>query len=182
MQGSHDTPGLDHGCIFAVATGQMGYFTAAQARDCGFSWDLLTRHAQSGRFIRIRRGFYRLRDYPPSPNEDVMAAWLSAGRDAIGSHESALDLLGLSDVIPDAIHLTVPRQRRYAQHRSGIAVHTTSRELAPVDVMRRQGLPVTSATRSILDSAQYGTGPEQIAVAERDEQAALEVINAVPEQ
>jgi hypothetical protein len=38
---------------------------------------------------------------------------LAVGKDAAGvSHETALDLLDLSDVIPDTVHLTVPRTRR----------------------------------------------------------------------
>ena len=37
-----------------------------------------------------------------------MAAWLAAGRDsAIVSHESAFDLLELSNVLPDQAHIHV---------------------------------------------------------------------------
>lgn len=64
----------DHSCLFDTASSQHGYFTAEQVRACGFGWDLLTHHARSGRFIRMRRGLYRLRDYPSSSHEDVMAA------------------------------------------------------------------------------------------------------------
>src|SRR5947209_8651564 len=105
MQYMHDNQRPDHTCIFAVASTQMGYFTALQARECGFRRDLLTRHAHSGRFIRIRRGLYRLRDYPSSPREEIMAAWLSLGPDAIVSHDSALELLELGTIIPSSIHL-----------------------------------------------------------------------------
>src|SRR5713226_6786540 len=91
----------DRSKLFEVATGQGGYFTAEQARACGYSWALLSHHVKSGRFIRIRRGLYRFREYPSSAREEVIAAWLAVGKDvAIVSHESALDLLDLSDVIP----------------------------------------------------------------------------------
>src|SRR5207248_3046491 len=100
-------------CLFEVASEQGGYFTAEQARACRYSFALLSHHVKSGRFLRIRRGLYRLRDYPSSPREDVLAAWLAVGKEsAVVSHDSALDLLDLSDVIPDAAHLTVPRFRR----------------------------------------------------------------------
>jgi predicted transcriptional regulator of viral defense system len=146
----------------------MGYFTAAQARECGFSRPLLSRHARSGRFIRVRQGLYRLRDYPSSSNEDVMAAWLSVGKGgAVVSHESALDLLELSDVIPNAIHITVPRSRRYLTPVPGVRVHTSSRPFGLRDVVTRQGMRITSPTRSILDSAQDLTAPEQIEMAIR---------------
>src|SRR5689334_10721402 len=114
----------DYACLFEVAAGQRGYFTAAQARACGFPWDGLTYHTQHGRFIRVRRGLYRLRDYPSSRGEEVVVAWLAVGKDvAVVSHESALDLLGLGDVIPDAVHLTVPRTKRHLPHLSGVTIH-----------------------------------------------------------
>src|SRR5690242_4300023 len=108
------SPRPDHACLFATASEQHGYFTSAQARGCGFTRFLLARHAATGRFIRVRRGLYRLRDYPSSPREEVVAAWLAVGKDAaVVSHASALDLLGLSDVVPDLVHLTVPRSKRH---------------------------------------------------------------------
>jgi predicted transcriptional regulator of viral defense system len=168
IQGMGDVndPGPDHVCIFEVASAQGGYFTAAQARSCGFGWDLLTHHARSGRFIRVRRGLYRLRDYPSWPREEVMAAWLAAGPDGtVVSHESALDLLGLSDVIPNAIHLTVPRSRRHLPKLPGVTFHTTSRTLRPEDITVRDGLRLTAATRTIVDAAEAGTAPEQIEMA-----------------
>lgn len=164
----HDTEsrGGDQACLFEAASEQHGYFTTAQARRCGFSWDALRYHAGAGRFIRIRRGLYRLRDYPFSPEDDVMAAWLAVGKDvAVVSHETALDLLDLSDVIPNAIHLTIPRSRRYHSGIPGVKIHTTTRPLGPGDVITREDIRLTSAARTILDAAETGTGPEQIEMA-----------------
>jgi predicted transcriptional regulator of viral defense system len=156
----------DHRCLFAIASEQQGYFTAKQATGCGFGGDLLTYHTRQGRFIRVHRGVYRLRDYPSSPREEVMAAWLAAGRDtAIVSHESALDLLDLSDIIPKAIHLTVPRSRRYLPNLPGVRIHTVTRPLTPSDLTVREGVRLTSAARTIADAAQAGAGPEQVELA-----------------
>jgi len=156
------------GGLFDVASGQGGYFTAAQALACGFSRALLAHHVKSGRFVRVRRGLYRFREYPASPREHVLAAWLAAGKDtAVVSHESALDLLDLSDVIPDAVHLTVPRTRRNLPSLSGAKIHTTSRALESEDLVVRDGMAVTSATRSILDAAEAGMAPDQVEAAVR---------------
>lgn len=156
----------DRARLFEIASEQGGYFTADQARSCGYSRALLSHHAKSGRFIRVRRGLYRFREYPSSPREDVLAAWLAVGKDvAVVSHESALDILGLSDVIPDAIYLTVPRSRRNLPSLSGVKVHTTARPLQKEDLVTRDGMVATSATRSILDAAEVGTAPEQIEMA-----------------
>lgn len=159
----------DHGCLFDHAAGQQGYFTSAQARACNFNWDMLTYHTRTGRFERVRRGLYRLRDYPSSPREEVVAAWLAAGKDtAVISHESALDLLDLSDVIPNQIHLTVPRSRRHHPALPGVVFHTTSRPYRPADVIFQEGMRVTAANRTIVDAAEAGTAPEQIELAVRE--------------
>lgn len=156
----------DHTCLFHAATEQHGYFTAAQARSCGFSWALLSYHARTGRFIRDRHGLYRLRDYPSFWREDVVAAWLAVGKErAVVSHQSALDLLDLSDVIPNAVHLTVPRSVRHLPQLPGVKIHTTSRPFHQHDLTWREGIRVTSATRTILDATEVGVGPEQIEMA-----------------
>lgn len=153
-------------CLFHIASGQAGYFTAAQAHECGFSRALLSHHARSGRFIRIRHGLYRLGEYPSSPREHVLAAWLAAGKDvSVVSHESALDLLELSDIIPDAVHLTVPRSRRSLPAIPGVKIHTTDHPIESEERWVRDGMVVASATRSILDAAEKGADPEQIELA-----------------
>jgi predicted transcriptional regulator of viral defense system len=158
----------DHPCLFEVASTQHGYFTAAQARACGFGTDLLTHHTRTGRFMRVYRGVYRLRDYPSSPHEEAVAAWLALGREAaVVSHESALALHDLSDVVPDAVHLTVPRARRYLPTHPNVRLHTTTRPLNSADVVEREGLRVTAPARTILDAAEAGTGPEQVEIAVR---------------
>lgn len=163
-----ETRAPDHELLFTIASSQGGYFTARQAHDAGFSVRALQHHANTGRFRRIHRGVYRLRDYPSSPHDEVMAALMTLGAGAVISHESALDLLGLSDVIPDAVHVTVPRSRRYVPRLPGVVVHTTSLPLDTADVVVRDGIRVTSPVRTILDAAESGIGPEQIETAVRD--------------
>lgn len=155
----------DHDCLFATASAQHGYFTAAQAQACGFASPLLAHHLKRGRFRRASRGVYRLKDYPSSPREEVAAAWLALGEEAVVSHASALELHGLSDVIPDAVHFTVPRARRHLPRLPGTRIHTTTRPLAAAEVDVREGIPVTSPARTIADAASAGVGPEQIELA-----------------
>lgn len=157
----------DHEALFGIATGQAGYFTTAQARDCGFSSPLITHHAKSGRFVRVARGLYRLRDYPSSPREELLAAWLRLAPNAVVSHESALELLGLSDSIPNVIHLSVPRTRRKLSRRSGVVLHTTTRPLDGSDVVVRDGMRLTGPARTIVDVAEAGAAPDQVVRAAR---------------
>lgn len=158
----------DAECLFSTASSQHGYFTATQAHECGYTRERLSNTVHTGRFQRIHRGIYRLRDYPDYPREGVVAAWLAVGQEsAVVSHESALDLLELSDVIPYANHLTVPRSRRNLPKLPGVRIHTTTRPFGPRDLVNRDGMRVTSPTRTILDTAEYGTAPEQVEMAIR---------------
>lgn len=160
-------PGPDRSGLDRLAYSQEGYFSAGQAAELGFSAQLLAHHTRSGRFERVRRGLYRLRDYPVSPHEEIHAAWLPMRDRAVVSHESALELHGLSDVMPDRVHLTVSRADRGARVPPGVALHTTATLPAGVDVSRRNGIVLTSPARSIVDAAAGGTAPEQIEAAIR---------------
>ena len=116
----------------------------------------------------MAHGLYRLRDYPSSPREEIVAAWLRVGPDALVSHQSALELLDLADIIPDAIHVTVPRARRSLSRPPGAAIHTTTRPIAPGDVIVRGGIRLTAPARTIADVAQVGLAPDQVVRAARE--------------
>lgn len=142
--------------LFAIAEAQAGYFTAAQATTAGYSRSLVAYHAKAGTFDRVQPGVYRLTRYPGSPREDLYVAWLKAGPRAVISHESALELYGLSDLMPSEVHVTMPRTS--SRRRAGVRMHTT--RLDEGDVSARDGLPVTTVPRTIADVASRGGSPE----------------------
>jgi hypothetical protein len=69
---------------------------------------------------------------------------------------------GPSDIIPDAIHLTVPRTFRKLTPTPGVTVHTTVRPVRPSDIVTRDGLRLTHAARTIADVAESGLAPDQV--------------------
>ena len=154
----------DHNHLYEIAENQAGYFTAQQAHSAGFSKERISYYVTTGRFSRVQRGIYRLVQFPGSPYEDLFVAWLKTGLDAVISHESALYLYKLSDVLPIEVHVIMPRTG--SRRRKGIRLHTN--RLDPGDVTRREGLPVTNPTRTIIDVAFSGTAEEQIAKAVHD--------------
>ncbi|HEU5061753.1 MAG TPA: hypothetical protein VFT79_01220 [Solirubrobacterales bacterium] len=83
------------------------------------------------------------------------------------SHESALELHGLSDVIPNAIHLSLPRSARGQRPRPGVRLHTLKEPPKKSETCRIAGLPVTRPERTIIDAIATGTQPEQIQMAIR---------------
>jgi predicted transcriptional regulator of viral defense system len=65
--------------------------------------------------LRVRRGIYRLVHSPLGEHEELVVAWLWSEHAGVLSHQSALALHGLSDVLPAHVHLTLPlafRSRR----------------------------------------------------------------------
>lgn len=162
--------------LYQVAVGQQGYFTSRQAHESGISNDLIKHHVRTGRFIRVYRGVFRFRDFPPSPREHVMAAWLAVSREhGVISHECALELLDLCDIIPNTIDITIPRSRRYLKAPAGITVHVTIRPPRPDEIRYWEGIRITSIPRTIVDVAEWGTSEEHIerAVAEAFDRGTL---------
>lgn len=127
----------------------------------------LSDNVKRGRFLRIVRGVYRLAHFPGSAHEDLFVAWLRTGPHSVISHESALTLYNLSDVLPGEIHVIIPRTA--SRRRPGLRLHTN--QLRPEDVTNRQGLPVTTVARTIADVAIAGLAKEHIA------QAIIEALN-----
>jgi predicted transcriptional regulator of viral defense system len=148
----------DHDALYQLAEQQAGYFTAAQAREAGFTYSLLSYHVGTGRFERVRPRVYRIVQFPSSPHEDLYVAWLQAGPHAVISHDSALVLYDLSDLLPHRIHVTVPRT--VSRRRPELQLHT--KRLEPEDVTRYEGLPVTTVLRTLVDVAAAGLADEQV--------------------
>ncbi|WP_253828473.1 type IV toxin-antitoxin system AbiEi family antitoxin domain-containing protein [Prauserella aidingensis] len=160
---------VDHDQLYRVAESQAGYFTSGQARDVGMDLSTLSHHARpGGQYERVRRGLYRFRRFPSSPVEHLVAAWLPLrSAQAVVSHASALELYELSDLIPDVVHVSVPRANRGQRPRPGVRVHTQGEPLSPRDVRTVAGMAVTSPERAIVDSLNDGEQPEQVELAVR---------------
>lgn len=158
---------IDHDGLYRLAEYQAGYFLAQQAVDAGMDRSTLRHHArEGGRYYRVRRGLYRLRHFPSSPHEHIVAAWLPL-RDAEGvvSHESALELHDLSDVMPGAIHISLPRAKRGQRPRPGVRFHTLEHPPSESETVAVRGVVATNPERTIVDAAEEGVQPEQVEMA-----------------
>jgi len=138
-----------------VAASQGGYFTAKQAADAGYGKRHVDYHVKAGNFERIERGLFRLPTISPSERDDLirLSLW-SRGRDdqpqAVVSHQTALAVHDLGDLLPASIHLTVPRTFR-KQPPAGCLLHKA--QLAADGIEQREGLSVTTPLRTLLDIA-----------------------------
>jgi predicted transcriptional regulator of viral defense system len=84
---------------------------------------------------------------------------------AVVSHESALVLHDLTELLPDRIHLTVPPAFRKPVPR-GCVLHKAV--LAPEDIEERAGFRVTTPLRTLLDAAAAAVSQEQLGKAVKD--------------
>ena len=146
--------------LYETALAQEGHFTTQQALDAGYSSQLLVKYLNSGKIIRVRRTVYRLKHFPPGQQEDLVALWLWSDRAGVFSHETALVLHELSDVLPARAHLTVPAKwrRRRLQVPDGVVLYYA-------DVPKRDrawvgAVPVTSPARTLADCAADYVSPD----------------------
>jgi predicted transcriptional regulator of viral defense system len=141
--------------LFAVADRQQGYFTSQQAQECGFARSNFHYRLRSGEWEKAQRGIYRLARYPVTERGELVL-WMLWSRDKGGnsqgvwSHETALDIHELSDVMPSKMHMTVPlRFRKRIEIPKILKLHFE--DLFKEDVEIRQGYRVTTPLRTLLD-------------------------------
>lgn len=153
--------------LYDLAEGHAGYVTARAAAAAGIPRSTMSHHARpGGRLVHVARGLYRLRDFPSSPHEHIVAGWLRTppSADAVVSHESALEIDDLSDVIADEVHVTVPRAQR-RKPIEGVVIHPTRFPVTKRERREVLGVPVTTVDRTIVDVLRSASLTEQIEVA-----------------
>lgn len=141
--------------LFEIAEGQQGYFTAKQAETAGFDKKNHHYHVHSGSWIRECRGVYRLSKFPIAEHPDLIT-WSLWSRDrsdrpqGVYSHETALSVYNLSDLMPAKLHMTVPPEFRRNASISGVLVLHRGRP-HDQDIEAMQGFRVTRPLRTIAD-------------------------------
>jgi predicted transcriptional regulator of viral defense system len=155
--------------LYALGEPQGGYLTAQQAIDAGVARSTLTYHAREGEMLeRVARGVYRLRRFPSAPHGHVIPVWLGLSRaHALVSHVSALELMGLTDLIADEVHVTLPRSKRGTTIPDGVRVHFTDRPIQGHDRRMVLGVPITGVERTIADVVRSDGWSEQVDLAVR---------------
>jgi very-short-patch-repair endonuclease len=101
--------------------------------------------------IRIWRGVYAVGHKRLRVQGHWMAAVLACGDGAVLSHHDAAALWELQQVGSGAIHVTVAGDAG-RKRRAGIRLHRST-TLTPRDVTLREGIPVTTVARTIVDLA-----------------------------
>lgn len=146
--------------LYEIAQSQQGFFSAKQAIRSGFAEKTHSYHVNAGNWIREHRGIYRLADFPTAERPDLMLWYLwSQNRQEVPegtfSHETALSLHELSDIMPSKLHMTVPKAfRRNSEIPKILVLHRADLEAS--DTQEMHGVRVTRALRTIMDLLRAG--------------------------
>lgn len=143
--------------LYDIASRYGGFFTAKQAAMVGYAAPKRNYHVRAGNWVREQRGIFRLKAFPLPDRSDLVLWWLwSRNRQdepqGIFSHQTALSLHELTDLMPSRIHMTVPPGfRRSAKPPKSIVLHQA--ELQHYEMENIAGVPTTNALRTLLDLA-----------------------------
>ena len=144
------------GVITALAERQHGVIAAPQLYSLGLSETQVRTRAGNGLLHRVHRGVYAMGHARLTSEGRWMAAVLACGEGAVLSHQSAGELWKIRQSRGQAseavsIEVAIPRARG-ARSRTGLMVHRVP-TLRAGETTARDGIPVTSPARTILDLA-----------------------------
>lgn len=143
--------------LWEIAAGQHGYVTSQQAEDLGITNRALNQLAVRETLEHPAFGVYRFPNYPVTTADPYMLAvlWTRAPEAAL-SHETALDVFGVSDVNPTVIHVTVGKHRRIRRADAGqYEIHY--QDLEPRQLTWWEEVPVVTLDTAILQCIDAGT-------------------------
>ncbi len=155
--------------LAAIAAGQHGALTTAQALAAGLSADQLRRQLRAGVLRRVGRHTVASPFGPTGALAELAALLLDCGAAggpaawaAWASGPTAAALHGFDGFhLERPFHVTVLRGRNV--HRVHHHVHTTI-DLPALDRTTVAGVPATSATRTVVDLARH-VGPKRLTIA-----------------
>jgi very-short-patch-repair endonuclease len=133
---------------------QHGVIARAQLLELGLRSDSIAHRVGTGRLHPVAHGIYAAGRPDLSRNGRWFAALLSCGPSAVLSHRSAAALWGIRPHDPAFTEVTVASTVR--RRRPGVAVHC--RTLTADERTIRDGVPVTTVERTLLDLATQESG------------------------
>ena len=107
----------------------------------------------------VERGLFRLAEWVPEPNDELIRWTLWAKGKGVISHESALAVHGLGEFESPRVHLTVPAT--FARHDDAVTLHHGA--VSDEDIDDRSGFRVTTVARALIDIASNGADEDQLA-------------------
>lgn len=137
--------------IADLAERQHGTISLAQLNALGLSRQAVAKRVDAGRLHRIHRGVFAVGHARLTREGRWHAAVLACGPGAVLSHRDAAALWNLRPSARRRIDVSTIRRGR--QGPAGVELHRV-RRLDPVDVTVRDGIRVTTVSRTLVDLAE----------------------------
>ncbi|MEA2011068.1 MAG: type IV toxin-antitoxin system AbiEi family antitoxin domain-containing protein [Actinomycetota bacterium] len=134
--------------LASIARDQRGIFTLNQAIAVGLPSRAIRERVRRGVLERIHPSVFGVAGSEDGWHRQALAAVLSATEPAAASHRTAALLWGLTDQMPEVIEIVSRRHRRV--RRQPFVVHE-SKDLVESDIVVVDGIPITSAVRTVVD-------------------------------
>jgi very-short-patch-repair endonuclease len=158
-----------HGALAKLATAQHGIVSQRQLTELGYSEGAVARAVRSGRLHRLHRGVYGVGHLAISRQGRYLAGVLACGEGAMISHGSAAWVWGLSPTWLQIPEVTIPSR---GHNRAGIQIHHST-ILEEEDRSEFEGIPVTSVSRTLLDSGAMQSDKQLERMVEKAERMGL---------
>src|SRR3954452_886953 len=135
--------------VAELARRQYGVVATWQLAELGLPQQAVSHRVAAGRLHRVHHGVYCVGHAVLGSRGRWMAAVLACGPGAALTHASAAALWALRRSGPRIVDVTA---RRTGRQRPGLRIHRP-RRLPATEVTTREGIPVTTPARTILDMA-----------------------------
>lgn len=151
---------LDH--LAEIACPHDGYFTRADARAAGAGDAVFDALLAEHKIEPTAAGVYHLVNFPHSDHEQLIALWLHTDRRGIISHDTALFLHEISDVLPRRRHITVPPGWDPGDRKFDGRVVLHHAEVGEDEVCWLGPVPYTAPLRTLRDCIASHLSPDLI--------------------
>lgn len=140
--------------IAAIALVQHSLIRLVDVLGAGGTRSCVRQRVARGVWEFVAPGVYRIAGVPWTYEAEVLAAIFAAGDGAVASHRCAARLRGIG-FRRAPVEISIPRGRHHRP--SGVQVHTST-DLSLDTISTVDGIPTTSAARTLLDLARYVRG------------------------
>jgi very-short-patch-repair endonuclease len=134
--------------VARIAARQHGLVSHRQLAAVGLSANAVAGRVERGHLERVHRGVYAVGHIQRTSESRWMAAVMACGSGAVLSHLDAAALWKIYDGEGARVHVTTTR--RSGRRLDGLLVHR-ARRLHPDDVTVKDGIPVTTLARTLVD-------------------------------
>ena len=131
-------------------------FTVKEAGKYKVSPQLLSHYVNTNQLKRLSHGVYAFKDSISFDSYSLLKEKLTSVPQAIVGLESALKIYGLTDEVPDTVHLVVPLSNVPKRKLQDVQLYRMKDDIYKNHVKNIRGIPTTSLERTIIDLLRFG--------------------------